>query len=239
MSSLLLVRHSQASFLQSDYDVLSELGHRQARAIGEHWARLGWSLDAVFVGPRRRQQHTAELAALAFEAAGGRFPDPIVLDALDEYRAEPLVQRQLATLAERDARLARLVAELSASEDARGRARAFERVFQSVMRSWQRGEVSAEGVEPWVEFSARVRDALASMTRDSGGGRRVAAFTSGGVIGVSVAHVLEAPDATALELGWTLQNASVSELLFSGARVSLSRFNDLAHLHDTAAWTYR
>lgn len=239
MSSLLLVRHAQASFLQSDYDVLSELGHAQSAGLGRRWAELGWQLDAVFVGPRRRQSHTAELVGDALEACGVQFPEPVVIDALDEYRAEALLERELLRLASADARLATLVAELQASTEARARARAFERVFQAVMRAWQRGEVRAEGVEAWAAFTERVCHTLRVLTAADRGGRRIAAFTSGGVIGVMVAEVLGAPPATALELGWTLHNASVTELLFSASRVGLSRYNDVAHLAEPSAWTYR
>ena len=41
MSRLILVRHAQASFFADSYDQLSPLGESQARALGEHWSRLG------------------------------------------------------------------------------------------------------------------------------------------------------------------------------------------------------
>ena len=34
MAELLVIRHGQASFGQDDYDVLSDLGHQQSRAVG-------------------------------------------------------------------------------------------------------------------------------------------------------------------------------------------------------------
>ena len=60
MGRLVLVRHGQASYGQADYDRLSPTGEQQARALGPTLAGLG--LDALFVGPLRRQQQTAAFA---------------------------------------------------------------------------------------------------------------------------------------------------------------------------------
>ncbi len=40
MSSLFLVRHGQASFLERNYDKLSAKGEEQARILGRYWAGL-------------------------------------------------------------------------------------------------------------------------------------------------------------------------------------------------------
>jgi broad specificity phosphatase PhoE len=37
MSTLILVRHGQASAFEDNYDRLSSLGERQARLLGESW----------------------------------------------------------------------------------------------------------------------------------------------------------------------------------------------------------
>ena len=72
VSRLLLVRHGQASVNGPDYDVLSELGAEQARALGARWAaehavgRL--TIDAFYRGPQRRHDETAtHLRAAAAE----------------------------------------------------------------------------------------------------------------------------------------------------------------------------
>jgi broad specificity phosphatase PhoE len=67
----------------------------------------------------------------------------------------------------------------------------------------------------------------------------VVAFSSGGAIGCLVASILRADPAAALELGFNVNNASVSEVVWSGARRSLRSFNGLAHLADPATWTHR
>lgn len=239
MSTLFLVRHAQASFLQSDYDRLSELGHRQAAELGRHWAELGVAPHRVYSGPRRRQQHTAELVGEAMRAAGAAFPEIVVLEELDEYRAEEILQLHAPALAARHAELARLLGELGSAVDRGARGRAFDRVLQRVLRLWASGELDASESESFVAYRRRVAHALELLTEDAGSGRQIAAFSSGGTIGAIVGGVLGANAETALELGWNVENASVTEILFSGSRRTLRRFNALGHLPDPATWTQR
>ena len=81
--------------------------------------------------------------------------------------------------------------------------------------------------------------ALKHILAQDGAGRRVAVFTSGGVIGLIVQSVLHAPDEQMLALNWRVRNCSQSEFTFSRARISLDSFNTLPHLDDPALWTYR
>jgi broad specificity phosphatase PhoE len=55
--------------------------------------------------------------------------------------------------------------------------------------------------------------------------RTTAVFTSGGPIGSTVAWALGLGDQAALELGWALQNATVTELVQREGRVWLKSFN--------------
>ncbi len=91
MGTLYLVRHGQASFGADDYDHLSELGHAQARRLGQYWREsLGPALrfDAVLTGTLRRQVQTwqgiAEGAALA-GTPHTRLP------GLDEYDSHAVI----------------------------------------------------------------------------------------------------------------------------------------------------
>ena len=64
MGVLLLVRHGQASLGGADYDRLSELGYRQARATGARLVRADLVIDRMVCGTLARQRDTA-VAALA------------------------------------------------------------------------------------------------------------------------------------------------------------------------------
>ena len=69
MSSLFLVRHGQASFLERNYDKLSPKGEAQSRMLGDYWAGLKLSFDRVYSGPRVRQRETARLVGDAYNRA--------------------------------------------------------------------------------------------------------------------------------------------------------------------------
>jgi broad specificity phosphatase PhoE len=240
MSTLHWVRHAQASFLADDYDVLSELGREQARRLGAYWARIGYEFDAVYTGPRRRQIHTAEIARSAMTSAGGGpWPELVVLDELDEYHAESILRAELPNLIAQHPDIAALLQQFQGSVDRREQMRAFERVLQKVMRMWAGGSIDAGGDESWARFMERIAAGVARMTSTSRRGQRVLAVSSGGAIGVAIAEIVKAPYEQALELGWALNNASLSDVLFSTERASLSRFNALPHLDDATLWTYR
>ena len=59
MSSILLVRHGQASFGAADYDDLSPTGHEQSRVLGAALAARGVGADLVVAGEMRRHAQTA------------------------------------------------------------------------------------------------------------------------------------------------------------------------------------
>ncbi len=236
MSTLYLVRHAQASFLESDYDRLSELGHEQARRLGEHWKAHGLRLDTVYSGPRRRQIHTAELVLEAMSATPGEI---VVLEELDEYRADEIGRAYLPELVGRHAELAQLLAQAGADQPRELRTRAIDRVLRRVLESWMRDEIVVDAIESFAVFRARIERALSRITTGEARGRQVAAFSSGGAIGCLIASLLRADAMAALELGFNVHNAGVTEIVWSGERKSLRAFNTLSHLPDPATWTFR
>ena len=60
MADLIVIRHGQASFGAQNYDVLSELGHRQAVALGQRLAALEIVPTGFVTGDMRRQCDTME-----------------------------------------------------------------------------------------------------------------------------------------------------------------------------------
>jgi broad specificity phosphatase PhoE len=230
VSTLYLVRHAQASFLASDYDELSELGKVQAHKLGEHFARLELTFDRVYAGPRRRHRQTAE-ALLAGMRGAAEFES---LGELDEYPADQVLAERLTELAAEHRELA---ADFDAEDPAR-RGRGLDRLLQAALRAWVDSPRPADP-ESWSAFSARARRALETVTGAAGRGQRILAVSSAGTIGRVVGHVLDASAGVSLDLGWMLNNSSVTEISFSAGRVGLSRFNAVAHLADPAEWTRR
>lgn len=238
MSTLWLVRHGQASFLEADYDRLSQRGEEQAVRLGEHWADAGLSVDRIVAGPRRRQVHTAEIVRDVLARRGRPAPEVESMEELDEYRSDELFVHLLPALSATDPVVAALAAELSRATERPALARAFDRALQHLLRAWIAGAGAHLEMESWAAFEARIARARARLLGGSRGAN-VVAVSSGGAIGAFVGQVLEASAATRLELGWTLHNAGVVELFWSGARTSLSRFNAVEHLPPGPLRTHR
>lgn len=233
MGTIYLVRHGQASAFENNYDRLSTLGERQARLLGAYWRRRGMKLDRVFTGPRVRQQRTAEIASEA-----GGLPSPVSVPELDEMDIEALFREHLPQLFSRHAHLQALGDSMVMAEGNEDRARSFARLFEATLILWVRGQADAPGIEPWLEFRARVRKALAAV-RAEARGQRIAVFTSAGPVAAAVQLALGSDDETALSLAFRIRNSSVSEFLFGEQRFSLASFNETPHLDDAALVTVR
>ena len=225
MSTLTLVRHGQATPFEADTDRLSPLGERQASRVGEVLAREGVTPTRVLHGPMVRQTRSAALAA---ESAGG-WPAPQEDPRLAEYDGDGLIRTLAPLLGERDPAFARLTRDFQERRETPDRNRSFQLMLEHLTDSYLRGEVAHPQVEPWAAFRERVRAPLRELL-ESPPGSTVLAFTSGGVIGVAVASVLDAPDASALKLNWRVKNASLTRFTFGAGRVSLDSFNEVGHL---------
>lgn len=238
MSRLLLVRHAKgANLIDGSYDQLSETGWRQAAELGRHWIAWDITPDRVFVGPRRRHRETAEGVAGVFAEAGRAWPDPEELALLDEHAGLAVFGLALPELAATEPE-ARAVLEAVAAGDPVER-KALIRVFKHLMMDWATGRIGSYGQESWSDFRKRAAQALGRLTdaEADAGSEVVAAFTSGGLIGAMVAHLLAGSDRLSMQLSFQLRNTAITELRFTGGRVALNRFNALPHLRDPALET--
>jgi broad specificity phosphatase PhoE len=225
MATLLLIRHGQASYGEPDYDRLSARGLEQARALGRHLA--GARLDALYVGPLRRQQETAQLAA---ETAGG-LPAPITVPELAEYPAFEMLQHLVPRLVAEHPKFADLATAPTP--------RLLDEAFHTILGKWSKDEWAVPGVERVADFVARVRAGLDRMLRAGASGARIAAITSAGPIGVGVGLTFGIPDERMIRTSIVIRNASITELRFRSQsfawqpdQLSLVTFNQTFHLPD-------
>ena len=236
MALLTLVRHGQASCLQSDYDKLSALGKLQARKLAEYWIARGVSFDRVYYGPARRQSGTGEIVRLAYREAGRDWPEPVCLQEFDEYPGVELMRAFLPGLIDKHEDLRLLESEFRAAGEHKIAARTFEKMFQRVTRLWVAGELESPDVETWQSFCERVEHGIALVR--SGRGSAVI-FSSGGVMAATIRIALDLSPVRTLELSWTPRNGAYSEFLFSGERFSLLSFNAYPHLDSADLLTWR
>lgn len=230
MSSLLLIRHGQASLGAADYDVLSPLGVLQAQRLGEHLAAMIDPPDLIVSGPRRRQRDTASHLIAAARARGARFPDPEQRPEFDEYPALEIVQGHLQRLGAADPELAAHTQEiLEHPPGSREHRRAFEGIFQKMMRHWHDQRVMAPDLETSAAFQARVLRGLEPLL--AARRRTILVVTSAGPCGVGLRMGLGLDPWAALQASFVVRNSAITELQSRGGPPSLTMFNALPHLH--------
>ncbi|MCB9569784.1 MAG: histidine phosphatase family protein [Myxococcales bacterium] len=233
MSTLLLIRHGQASLRGADYDVLSDLGVEQARLLGAHLGRRGEAFDVIASGPLRRQRETAEHLRATAAAAGLALPEVLLVPELDEMPALEILARCVPDLAARDPEIAELAAAQAIArerEDPRTFRRAFEFVFQAMMRRWVDGAFADAGIETYAAFQARVERGIDRLFELGGRGSRIAAVTSAGTIGAAVRAAFTLQPWDAMRATFVVANASLTELKHRPGELTLATFNALPHL---------
>lgn len=211
MGTLYLVRHGQASFGSHDYDRLSELGHRQCRALGEHFKSMGTRFDAVLTGTLRRHRETYEGIAEGL----GQTLAPEIMPGLDEYDPEAVV-RAVHT------------GEIAPPTTPEAVRQHF-RLLREGLIAWMQGRSAPVGLPSHADFTAGVATALARSRAQPDADLLV--VSSGGPISVAVGLVLGLGPEAVVDLNLRIRNSAVTELVASPKRHSLLSFNTLPHLH--------
>ena len=216
MSTLVLMRHGQASFGAARYDALSEQGQAQARATGQWMRNQGMHPNVVLHGPRQRQ---ADTAALLLKESGY----PVFgkqHEALDEF-AEG---EEIFSAAEQ------LLGRSMALDEGRSRLDVL-RDYDATCRAWANGDVRIPGRLSLGEFREQLRDWFISHTQaQHAAGQIEVVVTSAGSIAALVCEVMGLPDANWYSLLRVIRNASLTEVLYSKGKASLLSFNGVNHL---------
>ncbi|HEY8087277.1 MAG TPA: histidine phosphatase family protein, partial [Polyangiaceae bacterium] len=232
MSVALFIRHGKASAFSSstDYDQLSPPGVEQSELLGTWLADEKVPADAVFVGPRKRHEQTYASVTRVLATRGVRLPEPVLLPDLDEHDGIALVFKVLPAVAAEDPELRDVVESIA--RNGKPSADDVLAAFKRLTRRWVRGEIGHPEVESWTAFRERVARAMDRIAT-VGRGRTALVFTSAGAVAAATAHSLGiADEERVLDLSWSLYNASVTELDFTGERWGMRTFNATPHLRD-------
>jgi broad specificity phosphatase PhoE len=218
MGTLYLVRHGQASFGAADYDQLSTLGAQQCAALGEWLQSRGKRFDGVIRGTLKR--HAQSLDAIASTLPG--LPPATLWPGLNEYDSEALVRCVFS-------------GQLAPATDAESYRQHF-RLLREGLAAWMEGRVQPQGMPSWQGWIEGVAGAL-DLVRERYEGD-VLLVSSGGPIATAVAHVLQAPSPSVIELNLRIRNSSLTEFAFTPKRHMLSAFNQIPHLDhpERAGW---
>lgn len=206
MGEITLVRHGQANSAadnEADYDLLSELGHTQAKWLGE-WIRThDGPFDSVFSGTLRRQRET--IAGMGFD------------DVIQDERLNEIAYYDLT--AEMDKHRPDL--PRTGPED-------FVTHFPATLNAWKDGKIA--GPESYEDFTARVADVINMAAQP---GRRILCVTSGGIIAQTVAQILGLDIPQMARIALPILNTSVHRIHVTPHGPLLATFNSAPHLDHT------
>lgn len=219
MTIVTLVRHGQASFGESDYDKLTDLGLKQGQIIGESFKERNLSPQetAIYYGSQLRHKETMEQAFKAWPYDG----ESHVLKGVREFDHEDIIFKGHPNFASK----ALLGAKLLASKDKK---KALEKLFFEALKRWFSGQFDHEYRESWTEFEKRcwnsVRDVALQKER-----KEIVIFTSGGVIAAIVKVLMNIDHDRVLDILWKQVNGGITKILFQDKTYLLS-WNEQHHI---------
>lgn len=225
MPSVLLIRHAQASFGAEDYDVLSEHGHAQVRALVAGLRARGQRVTRVVCGDLRRQRDTAEPCAEAYGVT-------VQIDPRwNEYTDRDILTHHAEIPTGLDHH----------SGDAALDSRQFQVILNDALRGWITAGADSATDETWPAFCDRGAGALRDLAAALGSGEVGIAVSSGGLIAALVARAMGLPDEATITLNHVAINAAITKLTVGRAGVSVISLNEHGHLESAqgSLVTYR
>ncbi|PCC98597.1 histidine phosphatase family protein [Halopseudomonas pelagia] len=213
MSEIYFVRHGQASFGSSNYDQLSELGHQQARLLGEYFLRRDMQFDRILTGDMVRHRETAEGICQGLGQPASGFE---VFTELNEFDFHSILQAYLAQFPDQALPEKPAVADF------------FKRLKKAIVL-WSQGGLQGQLPETWQTFEQRLLDVRQHIMAQYKG-QRVLAVSSGGAIAMLVRQLLQAPSETMVELNLQTRNTALIHCVFNQHNMRLSSFNSVPHL---------
>lgn len=233
MTVIYLIRHGQASFGQQDYDKLSELGHQQAKFLGQSLRSRIKQFDKVVMGSMLRHKQTL---SACLDGMGQSLPqqqwqiDP----GWNEYDHHDI----MAQLGPEFGNAPAIESWLRSQSNPKT---AFETLFNQAMDRWIAGQHESQYVESWTAYQRRIKQALHNIVKQAGDAKTIGVFSSGGPISVVSQHLLGVDPDKVMQVNWTLVNAGITKLVSTSSRLFVSTLNDHSHLEgkDKRLITYK
>ena len=217
MCTIYLIRHGQASIGTSNYDVLSDLGRKQADILGKYLDLIGLQFDHVVSGTLKRQIDTACIAT-------ARTPETLPQnDAFNEYHHSKIFDHYASRLAGENRAIA---GTLSQGHNEK----LTYQTFSTLMNAWVDDNKEHGDLESWDQFNSRIERGLTDIIDGHGRDETIGVFTSGGVICTILQQSTHFPVTGIFELNWGIYNASISVLQVNRSTPRLRSYNSVAHL---------
>jgi len=211
MKTIYLVRHGQASFGSQNYDQLSSNGRQQARYLAKYWQQKGISSEFYFSGQLERQIETASIVSGLSSAS---------IEQLAGFNEYPF--HQLFEVYRNNNRHSTDWRNVSKKEFQATLLKLFEQDIDKFLLDG--------GLLSWQTFAERCYQTLIRLISQHAESSSIAIFSSAGVIGALVQHVLSLTHANAAQRAFSLHNCAVTTLTLEKGVITLSQFNQTNHL---------
>lgn len=205
MAEIILVRHGQANSTaktEADYDRLSDLGHQQARWLGERISQTNGHFERVISGTLRRHRETAEgighSAPLSQDSRWNELEYYTMSAAYRDQHGVPFPDGQAEYIAH----------------------------APRLMQAWH-DDLLTDIPETFAQFDARITTALHDA---AAGGGRVLVVTSAGVIAGILRRLMNLDILGMTHVLLHTANSSTHRIEFIRGAPMLNGFNGLAHL---------
>ena len=256
MTVIYLVRHGQASFAEQDYDKLSMKGEEQAKILGRYWRELESLQESpkqgiqFYSGSLLRHEQTAEnflSKYLKDNTQANSANNSLIthsgfneLDHVDILGCFNENWRSFQSMCSSQMTLDNQNNNNRKDNNAVG---TFQKAFIEAINRWISGENDNDYKESWPQFKSRciasLHEVLAQNTAhqkstainaQTSQKRALIIFTSGGVIGVIIGHILGLSDQKSLQISQQLINSSVTKIIATTDGLKLNYLNNYSHL---------
>jgi|TARA_B110000238_G_C16070366_1_gene414635 broad specificity phosphatase PhoE len=213
VSEFYLVRHGQASFGSKNYDKLSELGHQQARWLGEYFTSRNIVFSQAFMGDMVRHRETTEGI---FDGLN-QLPAITIDTGFNEFNFTNVGDSYLALNPQ-----SRLPKDPKPAD--------LYRLLKLAMHAWSQDLLPQDTLnESWEDFKNRVLRALNEVCEQNSD-KPILIVSSGGAISMLMSLVLGLDAKQVIELNMQVRNTSISHFFFNKNNIRLSSFNNIPHL---------
>jgi broad specificity phosphatase PhoE len=217
MARLYLVRHAQASFGAENYDKLSELGLKQSTYIPAHFSDDPTASRALYRGDMLRHKETADYSFTGMT--------PIIHAGLNEFDHMNVLTVYQPHINDREKMMEIVMTQKDPKQFV-------EDEFKNAILRWMNEEGTTSYNENFRDFKARVtqavQDIIATARKEKQ--KEVIAVTSGGVISLYMAILMDMPLIKMIDMNQHIANTSVTSLLFNDKKTTLSYYNNFSHL---------
>ena len=230
MSKIFLIRHGQASFLEDDYDNLSNKGIEQSEALGTYFLDNEIHFDKIYIGNLKRHRQTYEAYSKAFIGNSIEMPEPVFLEELNEHMALDAFKLAYDDFITTNKNANALFEEIKYKPHLQQSN--YIQIFGLFFSEFVSGKYPLNGhaVQSWFDFRIQAKKGIATILDNTNSGETVGVFTSGGTKSSIIGDSLDLADQKISELNLAIRNTSFSQLYFSKNKLNILSINEIPHL---------